>query len=71
MKYPVEIALRDLAQLMIALSDNHSTDVVLCLVSPDRVTPRCASSGSRRRRSRSRCPRCRIQKCHQAAIVDS
>jgi beta-lactamase class A len=38
MKYPVEIALRDVAQLMIALSDNHSTDIVLSLVPPDKVT---------------------------------
>ncbi len=33
-----EISLADLAQLMIAVSDNHATDVVLSRVRPDQVT---------------------------------
>jgi beta-lactamase class A len=38
MRYEAELALRDVAQLMIAVSDNHATDVVLGRVSPSRVT---------------------------------
>jgi beta-lactamase class A len=38
MAYPVELALGDVAQLMISVSDNHATDIVLSRVSPQRVT---------------------------------
>lgn len=38
MSYEAELALRDVAQLMIAVSDNHATDVVLDRVPPQRVT---------------------------------
>jgi len=35
---PVELSLRAVAELMIAVSDNHATDLVLDRVSPERVT---------------------------------
>jgi beta-lactamase class A len=38
MTYPAELALGDLAQLMISISDNHATDIVLSRVSPHQVT---------------------------------
>lgn len=38
MSHAAELALRDVAQLMISVSDNHATDVVLERVSPQRVT---------------------------------
>ena len=38
MRYEAELALRDVAQLMIAVSDNHATDLVLGRVSPQQVT---------------------------------
>ncbi len=38
MRHEAELALRDVAQLMIAVSDNHATDLVLSRVSPQRVT---------------------------------
>lgn len=37
-KYDAELALRDVAQLMIADSDNHATDVILERVSLEHVT---------------------------------
>lgn len=38
MTQPCELALSDVAQLMISISDNHATDIVLSRVSPRRVT---------------------------------
>lgn len=38
MRYAAKLALRDVAQLMIAVSDNHATDVVLSRVPPQQVT---------------------------------
>jgi beta-lactamase class A len=38
MSYPAELALGDVAQLMISVSDNHATDIVLGRVSPQQVT---------------------------------
>jgi beta-lactamase class A len=38
MTQPGELALADVAQLMISISDNHATDIVLGRVSPARVT---------------------------------
>lgn len=38
MTHPCELALGDVAQLMISISDNHATDIVLSRVSPRRVT---------------------------------
>jgi beta-lactamase class A len=38
MAYPAELALGDVAHLMISVSDNHATDIVLDRVSPQHVT---------------------------------
>lgn len=38
MKHEADLSLRDVAHLMIVVSDNHATDVVLGMVPPERVT---------------------------------
>lgn len=45
MIHPVELSLQDLARMMIVVSDNHATDVILEMVPPARVTATMQSLG--------------------------
>jgi len=47
MKHEAELSIRDIAQLMIAISDNAATDIILGFVPPERVTAAMRDLGLR------------------------